>query len=49
VVSSVALMMPMFRNSVVSIDIVWFFYPGAVGYLGSTLFVRRIYRNIKCD
>ena len=22
---------------------------GAVGYLGSTLFVRRIYRNIKCD
>jgi transmembrane 9 superfamily protein 3 len=24
-------------------------YVGAVGYLGSTLFVRRIYRNIKCD
>lgn len=23
--------------------------PGAVGYLGSNLFVRRIYRNIKCD
>ncbi|AQK39593.1 Transmembrane 9 superfamily member 1 [Zea mays] len=22
---------------------------GAIGYLGSTLFVRRIYRNIKCD
>ncbi|KAG2560675.1 hypothetical protein PVAP13_8KG078000 [Panicum virgatum] len=22
---------------------------GAVGYVGSTLFVRRIYRNIKCD
>ncbi|XP_078433979.1 transmembrane nine 1 [Wolffia australiana] len=22
---------------------------GAVGYLGSTMFVRRIYRNIKCD
>ncbi|GAY62488.1 hypothetical protein CUMW_218180 [Citrus unshiu] len=22
---------------------------GAVGYLGSNLFVRRIYRNIKCD
>eukprot|EP00252_Welwitschia_mirabilis_P021822 TRINITY_DN5713_c0_g1_i3.p1 TRINITY_DN5713_c0_g1~~TRINITY_DN5713_c0_g1_i3.p1 ORF type:complete len:589 (-),score=72.83 TRINITY_DN5713_c0_g1_i3:295-2061(-) len=22
---------------------------GAVGYIGSTLFVRRIYRNIKCD
>ncbi|MQL88303.1 hypothetical protein Taro_020857 [Colocasia esculenta] len=22
---------------------------GAVGYLGSTLFVRKIYRNIKCD
>lgn len=32
----------------------WFFLdffvtPGAVGYLGSNLFVRRIYRNIKCD
>lgn len=26
-----------------------FWYSGAVGYLGSTLFVRRIYRNIKCD
>ncbi|KAL0437918.1 UNVERIFIED_CONTAM: Transmembrane 9 superfamily member 1 [Sesamum latifolium] len=30
-----------------------FAYPsqisGAVGYLGSNLFVRRIYRNIKCD
>ena len=24
-------------------------YEGAVGYVGSTLFVRRIYRNIKCD
>jgi transmembrane 9 superfamily protein 3 len=22
---------------------------GAVGYLGSSMFVRRIYRNIKCD
>lgn len=24
-------------------------FAGAVGYLGSNLFVRRIYRNIKCD
>jgi transmembrane 9 superfamily protein 3 len=37
------------NSSVISIDIVWLFNPGAVGYLGSTLFVRRIYRNIKCD
>lgn len=22
---------------------------GALGYLGSSVFVRRIYRNIKCD
>ncbi len=22
---------------------------GALGYLGSAIFVRRIYRNIKCD
>ena len=26
-----------------------FKFVGAVGYLGSNLFVRRIYRNIKCD
>lgn len=33
----------------ISIDTGRNFDPGAVGYLGSTLFVRRIYRNIKCD
>jgi transmembrane 9 superfamily protein 3 len=33
----------------VSIDTGCDFDAGAVGYLGSTLFVRRIYRNIKCD
>lgn len=37
------------KNLMVSTDTGSNFGPGAVGYLGSTLFVRRIYRNIKCD